>query len=183
MDPAELNPYAAPRENRPRRKKRKKSRRLVLAGRGDRFIAAVVDGLLNVFSVAPGLLLAMFGFENAEFLGMFAGQDPGQVEGAVVVFFAIVNPLIGLNAYQPYLIATSGQTIGKNWQGIQIVRMDGSAPGFLWGVVVRSWLFGVVEMIPYMGCLGLVDVLFIFSEERRCLHDRLAGTKVVVART
>ena len=31
------------------------------------------------------------------------------------------------------------------------------------------------------GLFGLVDILFIFGSERRCIHDLIAQTKVVVA--
>ena len=35
-------------------------------------------------------------------------------------------------------------------------------------------------MIPVIGSfLGLLDVLFIFRQDRRCLHDMVAGTEVI----
>jgi len=38
----------------------------------------------------------------------------------------------------------------------------------------------LVSQVPQVGGLiGLVDILFIFGKERRCLHDLLAGTRVV----
>ena len=37
---------------------------------------------------------------------------------------------------------------------------------------------GLIGIIPGY---GLVDVLFIFGAERRCLHDYIARTKVVEA--
>jgi len=41
------------------------------------------------------------------------------------------------------------------------------------------WL---IEQVPLFGGLfWIVDVCLIFGEERRCLHDYIAGTKVVRA--
>jgi uncharacterized RDD family membrane protein YckC len=40
-----------------------------------------------------------------------------------------------------------------------------------------------VALIPVIGgFLPLVDVLFIFRHDRRCIHDLLAGTNVVKVR-
>ena len=36
------------------------------------------------------------------------------------------------------------------------------------------------KLVSLLGLLaGTVNILFIFGKQRRCLHDRLAGTKVV----
>ena len=41
----------------------------------------------------------------------------------------------------------------------------------------------IASVIPAIGnILPLLDVLFIFREDRRCLHDFIAGTKVVKAK-
>ena len=38
----------------------------------------------------------------------------------------------------------------------------------------------VVTQIPLIGSiLGITDILFIFGQERRCVHDLIAGTKVI----
>jgi uncharacterized RDD family membrane protein YckC len=84
--------------------------------------------------------------------------------------------------YQWYLIATTGQSLAKRWLGIKIVRLDGSPVGFVNGVILRSWVVGALSNIPILGTIiGLVNPLMIFGEERRCLHDHIAGTRVVVA--
>jgi hypothetical protein len=62
--------------------------------------------------------------------------------------------------------------------GMQIVRGDtGQLPGFLNGVVLRSWVpFPINQACNFF---GLIDALWIFGEERRCLHDLIAQTIVV----
>ena len=43
-----------------------------------------------------------------------------------------------------------------------------------------NWVPKVMGAVPYLGMIfHLVDSLFIFREDRRCLHDRIAGTRVV----
>ena len=78
--------------------------------------------------------------------------------------------------FQWFLLATSGQTIGKKLLMIRIVSTGGKLPGFLQAVVLRNWLRVVFSFIPFF---GIIDFLFIFADSRRCLHDYLAGTKVI----
>ena len=70
-----------------------------------------------------------------------------------------------------------GQTIGKKLVNIQIVRSkDGQNGGFVSNVLLRAIVNSFISLIPlYL----LIDTVFIFSDTKRCLHDRLAGTIVV----
>jgi uncharacterized RDD family membrane protein YckC len=84
--------------------------------------------------------------------------------------------------YQCQLIATTGQSLGKRWSDVRIVLENGEPPGFWRGVVLRSWALFPLRLIPGFGSiLGVVDSLMVFSEGRRCLHDRIAGTRVLKA--
>jgi hypothetical protein len=67
--------------------------------------------------------------------------------------------------------------------GLRIVDQDdGGNCGFLRTVVLRQFVPGLIAAVPLVGPLfALVDGLCIFGEQRRCLHDRIAGTKVVQA--
>jgi uncharacterized RDD family membrane protein YckC len=58
-----------------------------------------------------------------------------------------------------------------------IVRDTGELPGFLRGVLLRVWLPAAVNQACSL--FSLVDALWIFGDERRCLHDLIAGTIVV----
>ncbi len=72
-----------------------------------------------------------------------------------------------------------GQSIGKRSVGIRVVVHDGQ-PAELWRIIL---LRNAVPSIASAFCrpLTLIDVLFIFGAEHRCLHDYLAGTRVVKA--
>jgi hypothetical protein len=54
----------------------------------------------------------------------------------------------------------------------------GGNPGFNRVIVMRGIVNGILSNIPFY---VLVDVLFIFGSEQRCLHDLIAKTKVVQA--
>ena len=154
----------------------------VVATRGARFVGAFVDGI--VYSAVRWM--------HGEFTIRFGTPE---VFRPTIVFGMFVIACV-----QWYLIATRGQSIGKMAVRTQIVRRDGSPAGFVAGVALRSWIIGGLVWAPRaLGLLGvpgaitgalsvatsllwLVDVLFIFGSERLCLHDYIAGTKVIVVR-
>ncbi len=150
----------------------------ILAERGTRLGAVMIDGLLMLAAAAPaGIILAF----TAGFSGNMLGRSDSEL-----MFFGLLG-VMGLMVfafviYQWYLIATTGQSLGKRWLGIQIVRVDGTPLNFVNGVIMRSWVTSALSNIPFLGgFISLVDALMIFGEERRCLHDQIAGTRVVVA--
>ena len=73
--------------------------------------------------------------------------------------------------------------VGKKILGVRIVRYDNARnPGFLRVVVLRYLILKPIWMIPILGQLFvLADALFIFGDNRRCIHDLVARTKVIVA--
>lgn len=147
-----------------------------LADRGIRLVAAIIDGVIMLVLLLP---LMFFGgyFEQA----MSAAQAGQQTFGlqflwgliGVILFFVI----------QAYPLNQSGQTWGKKVMKIKIVDMNGLQPS-LAELLGKRYLFSQgVGLIPCLGAIvQLVDVLMIFRDDRRCLHDQIAGTKVVVAR-
>ncbi len=63
---------------------------------------------------------------------------------------------------------------------VKIVNMERKQVGIIKLYTLRYLVFSLVNQIPTVGSLiNLVNVLFIFGKERRCLHDRIAGTVVV----
>jgi uncharacterized RDD family membrane protein YckC len=143
-----------------------------LASRLARLGAAIVDGILGLVIALPigyatGYLQRVM--DQTASLGEMAGQG---VAG-MVIFLALHG----------YFLATRGQTIGKMAAGVRIVDFRTGqllSIGKLIGLrVVPVW---VASVIPFAGgCLALIDILFIFGNDRRCVHDLIAGTKVVQA--
>ena len=134
-----------------------------LATRGQRLIAQIID-------MGTMILLA--------FLIVYGSGAEAKPASLV---FALA--LVALLLTQVGLLWRRGQTLGKIAMGIRIVRVDTQENGgFVTNVLLRTFLNGVITAIPILGPLyGLADALFIFKDDRRCLHDRLAGTRVIVA--
>lgn len=76
------------------------------------------------------------------------------------------------------MVAACGQTVGKKLTGIRVVDVgDGSTSGLVTIIVMRNIVGRLLPSI--IPIYPLVDACFVFSEQRRCLHDRIAGTMVV----
>ena len=107
-----------------------------------------------------------------------SGENTPLTAAGWAFFLAGIAAFLGAQAY---FVATRGQSVGKMVVGTKIVQMDGSPTSFVKGVLLRSWLVTLVANIPIVGYLfATVDVLMIFNADCRCLHDRLAGTQVVM---
>ncbi len=139
---------------------------LVLAKRTTRLAAWIID--------VP--------FSPASFLiAMYLPALPGS--GFIATALMLVATALRLVAVvaipiQVALLSRYGQTIGKRALGLRIVRIEtGLNGGFLTNVVLRTvvnWLLCLIP--PYV----IVDSLLILTASRRCIHDYIAGTRVVL---
>jgi uncharacterized RDD family membrane protein YckC len=168
----EYNPYAAPTETpsydfaRPAY-----GDNYILATLGQRFAGNFIDGLVFV---VPMLMLVI------PMAAMEAGNS-GDSDTTSTLFLAVGGLLAAaLVGVQCYMISTRGQTIGKRAVKTKIVRLDGSEPGFIYGVLVRGLIGQSLGAVPLVGGIySLVDTLCIFKQDRRTLRDMIAGTRVI----
>jgi len=170
------NPYEAPRANVDAPAVEPDDRD-ELASRWRRLGGALIDGTLVGLTSLPRTLA----FGGTIQCGVNIGQAafrPDDLSDAGIVTTLL---FIALVAVQSFFIATQGQSIGKRVAGARIVTMSGAKPTFLNAVVLRTWLPLIVPLLPLGSLLAVADVLFIFSRDKRCLHDRIAGTKVIEA--
>ncbi|MEY3176038.1 MAG: hypothetical protein RLZZ436_3952 [Planctomycetota bacterium] len=155
----------------------------ILAGRGTRLAGAIIDGIIVACIVMPIQLLS-----GAQQMAM-AGQTPPVMLELLVTFAGVAIQLL-VNGWMLY---SRGQSVGKRLLGIQIVdaRDHGLLPFPRVFLIRTLWLLplsfismllpseGKILVSGIIGLLSLVDSLMIFGAEQRCLHDRLAGSKVV----
>ena len=146
-----------------------------LAGRGRRLGAYIID------TIIAGIVLVAVAYFNPGPLGItmldiMRDPMPQQMSTAGSIAFVIV-----FMAINSYLLLTKGQTVGKWMLGIRIV--DAASNGAATAVKLLGLRYVLVMLVmanPIIGqLLGLADALFIFRSDRRCVHDLLAGTKVV----
>jgi len=162
-----------------------------LAGRGERLGAALLDGLLWGFAVWIPLFFGIFanGMD-----GLKSFTDSANTANPFSIFMAfgklftgtaglllIIGVLIvgGINLY---FVAKNSQSIGKKLVGLKVVRTDGSKATLARIFWMRNVVNFLPRLIPFVANLySLVDSLFIFGEQRRCIHDHIADTIVVKA--
>jgi uncharacterized RDD family membrane protein YckC len=140
-----------------------------LAERGSRLGAALLDTLIMAVCVAPGVII----------LSVWEREETAQVIGVILLCVAV----LGLFITQMYLLSTRGQSLGKRFVGVRIVKYEDNAnPGFVHACLLRAIVPALIGAVPFVGGLfSIIDICFIFGEERRCIHDLIAGTKVVKA--
>lgn len=165
------------------------------ADRGRRLGARMIDWGIELACAIPGAMIL-----GSEFLKIAVevsrGQEP-DISQLNVPRLALGAAVLGgawlaLLAVQVWLLSTRGQSIGKLLLRIRIVRFsDGGKPGIL-----NAWLLREVPMtaigimlgfLPFIGpvlirpAFHVTDWCLIFRPDQRCLHDLIAGTRVVAA--
>lgn len=145
-----------------------------LATRSSRLAAAIVDGLIGLAYAMPITYL----------VGTWSYVSQGLTPPIGITLAASALGFLGFVLIHGSFLKSNGQTIGKKLAGIRIVDLNGNVPD-LGTIILKRYLpISVVALIPMLGTfIPVIDVLFIFRKDRRCLHDLVAGTKVVVQQT
>ena len=143
------------------------------AGRGVRLGAVLIDGVpIAIVGILAAILIPIVGNDG----------KGGVSASGMALLGIIVLLMLGYVAYQLILLHRYSQTFGKKMLGIKIVRSDGSRAGLARIFWLRMFVPGLIGAIPLVGGLfSLIDPLFIFGEEKRCVHDLIADTIVVTA--
>jgi uncharacterized RDD family membrane protein YckC len=132
---------------------------LALAGLGSRFVAAILDALVQAGLIAAAALLLFV-------------PDFGGVGYAV---FVVVLFLVFFAYDILFEVLASGRTLGKRWTGLRVVRVGGAPVGFLTSTARN--VMRLVDMIPGVYGVGALSILVTRKNQR--LGDVVAGTLVV----
>ncbi|GAA4856413.1 RDD family protein [Paenibacillus vulneris] len=132
--------------------------------------------------------------EGRQYAGFWIRFAAVIIDGiALQIVFSILNVMLGYSAMEPpravsalesllsciyYVTMTVawGQTLGKMAVGIEVVREDGRPNGVGWIIlreVIGKFVSGLILCIGFM--------MAGWDREKRALHDRMAGTRVVKA--
>lgn len=162
------NPYQTPESN----LVDEKPAEFTLAGRGSRLAAAIIDGIIGLVFAIP-VIMSLGIWDMAK-----AGQQPP-------FSLTLLSAIIGFAAFalvHGYFLNSNGQTIGKKLLGIRIAKLDHAVPPLTTTLGKRYLPITLASLVPMVGqILTIVDILFIFRGDRRCVHDHVAGTQVIKA--
>jgi uncharacterized RDD family membrane protein YckC len=138
---------------------------LLLATIGRRFAAMWIDWMI--------FLIAAVGLIVMGSLFLKPGGDDSPLFIALIISGLAVY-FIGFIIYEGLMLSRRGQTLGKMALKIKVIRPDGSpiTTGQAWG---RSSLRGI--MVHVLLLLNYIPALA--TKERTCIHDLVAGTRVV----
>lgn len=127
------------------------------AGIGDRAIASIIDGFIQIsVLMVTWLLLAAAAPQHGFWLYM----------GAWII----------VTIYHPFCEAVfDGRSVGKGVAGTRVARIDGARPGI--GAFAIRWLIGLVEIWMTAGVVALLAVLIGRKGQR--VGDMAAGTAVI----
>lgn len=134
-----------------------------LATRTSRLLANLIDGGIYVAITVVSMIFFI----------------PFNDDAFIIIPFAVMGSgWLAYAAYTIYLLTVRGQTIGKRMMKIKIVsRETGQNGGFVTNVLLRSVVISLISSV--VSIFSIIDIAFIFSEDRDCLHDKIASTKVV----
>lgn len=143
-----------------------------LASRGKRLLAAIIDVLI-LCAVNLPIMYFLGIFDYTALRQKIPFHLSAASSFAAFILYALVNGP---------LLAKYGQTWGKRAMKIRIVDINGRPLTLTRILLARQLPIQFLSLLPFVGGLiGFADMLAIFGKERRCLHDRVASTKVVDA--
>ena len=136
-------------------------KKLKIASRLDRWYAFMIDNSLALLLSLPAILIAYIINSYNLFVFLFC--------------LTIATNL----AIQAYFLSSAGQTIGKKIIEVKIVRLGtGRNGGFVTNVLLRS-IVGAYLPGAVLPVYPLIDAAFLFRDDKRAVHDLIAGTAVV----
>ncbi|HEY8185808.1 MAG TPA: RDD family protein [Pyrinomonadaceae bacterium] len=142
-----------------------------LASIGNRFLACAIDHALQALTIIL-MAIALTVVANYSSLGNELSNAPKWVKAVLIlVVFLIIS---GYFAFFEW--AWNGQTPGKRWLKLRVIREDGR-PVTFWEAAVRN-LLRTADMMPApFYSIGLISVFISLSDQR--IGDMVAGTVVV----
>lgn len=144
---------------------------IAIASRWSRFWAFIIDAFVYAIFIIPVFLYSSLYDKFLLNESIDLAEKVALIVYGWVVFFVC----------QGYLLHKRGQTIGKNLMDIAIVDMEGNQIGLLNIVGKRIIPMVAVAYIPFIGrFISMLDYLFVFRKDKRCLHDLIAGTQVII---
>jgi uncharacterized RDD family membrane protein YckC len=143
-----------------------------IAGLGSRFLAILADTAIQ-------FVLAFFVLIAGGIIGIgvaaFGGLGPQWVVAIIFILLFLLNS----GYFALFEIFWNGQTPGKRYAQVRVIKDDGRPIG-AYEAIVRNAL-RLVDMLPAMYGIGLISIFL--SRQSKRLGDFVAGTVVVHEKT
>ena len=131
--------------------------KLELAGLGDRIVAFFIDGaIILAYLLLISFVVSGFGSDVATYIAILP-----------VMFYSLL-----------FEVFANGQSPGKKYRNIRVVRLDGGAPG-IYNYLLR-WILRPIDIILY-GSVAMFCIIVTKNGQR--LGDLAAGTTVIKMRS
>ncbi|MCS6885377.1 MAG: RDD family protein [Acidobacteriota bacterium] len=134
---------------------------------GTRFLAQLIDGVVNFLASLPGFVLT--------FLGAFLADTDVAALGTLMTvlgYLLIFAGMIGILIYQVYKLGKEGATIGKKMMKICVLGQDGYPLGF-GKALAREIVKGLIGQICF-----LLFLYPLIDKDKQALYDKLFGSNV-----
>jgi uncharacterized RDD family membrane protein YckC len=145
--------------------------RYILAGVGNRFLAAAIDHLIQI----TALIVLILGVGIISRWRLFASMGTWAMAATVLGVFALI-----WGYFTAFETLWNGQTPGKHIMRLRVVREDGR-PARFFEVFIRNIIRFVIDLQPFPSyAVGVVSI--IFSPRSKRIGDLVAGTVVIKER-
>ena len=146
------------------------------AGFWMRFWALVIDVI--IIGAVQGILFAtLFGGTILNIIGEAMRGDPDPVslvsQALPMAILARFGSFVLTGAYYTYCWVTYGATPGKRALGLKVIDQAGGP--LTWGQAIGRYLGTILSAM----IMGIGFLMAAFDDQKRTLHDRLAGTRVI----
>lgn len=141
-----------------------------LASIGNRFIACAIDHGIQI-TVFIALLILYSLISDAPTFGAIANAPKWVIAVLVVIQFLIIDGYFAIFEW-----VWRGQTPGKRWLKLRVIREDGRPISFF-EAMVRNLLRVIDFLVPPFYSIGLISVFATARDQR--VGDLVAGTVVV----
>ncbi|HKH48546.1 MAG TPA: RDD family protein [Thermoanaerobaculia bacterium] len=145
---------------------------LELASIGQRFVALFLDGI--ILGLPIGLVIAAIVF--GVMASASSGETPEELIGGVIVAvqFGVTFLMMGIwILYEGTMLSRGGQTLGKKIMKLKVVTPEGND-------LTRGQAYGraAIRQLISLFC-AIIDYAPAFGQDRTCIHDMAAKTRVV----
>ncbi len=186
------NPYAIPTAR--LSKKLARPTEIVLASRGERLLAYVLDVLilsLGLFlGVMVGIIIMVNTSQNPQVVLEYIVEQSNSTTSSFWtinlldrwVYLQVIAPLVLYFLINGYMLQTRGQTLGKSLMSIAIIDKDTKEVPPISTIFLRRYIpfnsMAIVNVLLQL-LIFFSDAFSIFREDRRMLHDLAANTIVI----